>query len=70
VNVDFTHSCISSDHIAQYMADFQRDMIPWITQGKIKVIEDVRGPIDVAPEYFVSMLKGGNTGKAVVRVAA
>jgi NADPH-dependent curcumin reductase CurA len=52
------------------MADFQRDMIPWITQGKIKVIEDVRGPIDVAPEYFVSMLKGGNTGKAVVRVAA
>lgn len=60
---------IVTDLIPKWIADFQKDMIPWITAGKIKAIEDVRGPIDTAPEYFVGMLRGANKGKAVVKVS-
>ncbi|KAI9029252.1 quinone oxidoreductase-like protein [Hyaloraphidium curvatum] len=61
---------IVSDDIPEYIGQFMNEMIPWITSGKIKVIEDVRGPIDIAPEYFVGMFaEGANRGKAVVKVA-
>lgn len=42
----------------------------WVREGKLKYRETVaEGGIEAAPAAFISMLKGGNIGKQLVRIA-
>ena len=42
----------------------------WLADGKLKYWETVTEGIERAPQAFISMLKGGNTGKQIVQLAA
>lgn len=45
-------------------------MAEWIKQGKLKYRETIaEGGIEKAPAAFISMLKGGNIGKQLVKIA-
>ncbi|XP_058128274.1 prostaglandin reductase 1-like [Anopheles ziemanni] len=43
-------------------------MAEWIKQGKLVARETVYEGFDTAPKSFISMLKGDNVGKAVIKV--
>ena len=50
--------------------DALKQMAQWITQGKLKYRETIaEGGIENAPAAFISMLKGGNIGKQLVKIA-
>ncbi|KAJ3187406.1 hypothetical protein HDU85_006694 [Gaertneriomyces sp. JEL0708] len=53
----------------EFMAEFTQDMKRWIQEGKIIYKETIAEGLEKAPEAFVNMLKGHNTGKQVVKVA-
>ncbi|AAZ55909.1 NADP-dependent oxidoreductase [Thermobifida fusca] len=53
-------------HLAE---EFQREVAPAVADGRIKVRETVVEGLERTPEAFISMLRGGNIGKMVVRVA-
>lgn len=57
------------DHYASRFADFRREMGAWLASGKVKAREDVVDGLERAPEAFIGLLQGRNTGKLVVRVA-
>ena len=59
---------IVSDFAAHFN-DFIRDMPQWVKEGRIKYREDVADGLESAPTAFMGMLKGGNFGKQLVRVA-
>jgi NADPH-dependent curcumin reductase CurA len=42
----------------------------WLAEGKLKCRETVDEGIENAPRAFINMLKGGNTGKQIVQLAA
>ncbi len=44
-------------------------MAEWLKAGKLKYRETVTQGLEHAPDAFMSMLKGGNVGKALVKVA-
>ncbi len=45
-------------------------MAEWLQQGKLKYRETIaEGGIESAPSAFISMLKGGNIGKQLVKIA-
>ena len=45
-------------------------MAEWVQQGKLKYRETIaEGGIEKAPAAFISMLKGGNIGKQLVKIA-
>ena len=45
-------------------------MAEWVKQGKLKYRETIaEGGIEKAPAAFISMLKGGNIGKQLVKIA-
>ena len=46
------------------------DMRDWVTDGSLKVHEDIMDGLENAPEALISLLNGGNRGKRMVRVAA
>ncbi|PSK98157.1 hypothetical protein CLV63_106205 [Murinocardiopsis flavida] len=48
--------------------EFYRDVAPLVAAGKVEFRETVVDGLDNAPEAFISMLRGGNTGKMVVRL--
>ncbi|WP_299041889.1 NADP-dependent oxidoreductase [uncultured Tateyamaria sp.] len=57
--------------------DFARDdakatraLQAWVTQGKIKVTEDIVDGLENAPQALIGLLNGENTGKRMVRVGA
>jgi NADPH-dependent curcumin reductase len=52
-----------------HAADFERDMSPWLRDGKIKYREDVVDGLDKTPEAFIGLLSGRNLGKLLVRVS-
>ncbi|MBI1339687.1 zinc-binding dehydrogenase [bacterium] len=56
-----------SDH-GDMQAEFVRDMTGWINSGKIRYEETVFDGVDKAPEAFLSLFSGGNTGKMLVKV--
>jgi hypothetical protein len=58
---------IVSDFAPQY-PDFVKDVSQWISQGKVKYLEDVVDGLENAPKAFQGLLKGENFGKLVVRV--
>jgi NADPH-dependent curcumin reductase CurA len=51
-------------------ADFRRDVGGWLREGRIKAPETiVEGGIEQAPQAFIDLLRGANTGKMLVRLA-
>jgi len=57
--------------VSEYMdkaMEFAMEVAPLLAQGKIKFQESVYEGIDNAPEAFIGLFKGENTGKAVIRV--
>jgi NADPH-dependent curcumin reductase CurA len=59
---------IVSDWVAE-RKPFFTEVAPLVADGSIKVLETVVDGLDQAPQAFISMLRGGNVGKMVVRVA-
>ncbi|MEH6831588.1 MAG: NADP-dependent oxidoreductase [Sulfitobacter sp.] len=50
------------------MGDFHKEVGPMIADGSVKVQEDITEGLENAPEAFIKLLTGGNTGKAMVKV--
>ncbi|NIZ15331.1 NADP-dependent oxidoreductase [Phaeobacter sp. HF9A] len=58
---------IIANHFDQYPA-FLEEVGPMLASGKIRFLEDVAEGLENAPAAFLSMLKGGNTGKQLVKL--
>jgi hypothetical protein len=50
------------------MAEFYRDMGPWLANGTVKSKETVVDGLEKTPEAFLGLFKGENTGKMLVRL--
>ena len=48
--------------------DFMRDMTAWVTSGRLQYRETVFDGIERAPEAFIGLFTGANTGKMVVNL--
>ncbi|AOU99158.1 NADP-dependent oxidoreductase [Acidihalobacter yilgarnensis] len=59
---------IVGDHLGR-LADFNRDVGQWLREGRIHHREDVVDGLENAPEAFIDLLRGGNLGKRLIRVA-
>ena len=59
---------LQTDHVRRY-PEFLAEVGPMVSSGRVAWLEDVTEGLDRAPEAFIAMLKGGNQGKAVVRVS-
>ena len=57
------------DHM-QRMPEMTRVISGWIRQGSFRYREDITEGLAGAPEAFCRLMRGGNFGKALVRVAA
>lgn len=55
------------DHWDQYPA-FLGDVGPKVAAGEIAYLEDVAEGLESAPAAFISLLKGGNVGKQIVKL--
>ena len=49
-------------------ADFMRDMTAWVTSGRLQYRETVFDGLEKAPEAFIGLFTGANTGKMVVNL--
>lgn len=58
---------IATDFAAQ-MPEFYRDMGAWFASGQVQPHETVRDGIEAAPQAFLDLFSGGNTGKMLVRL--
>jgi NADPH-dependent curcumin reductase CurA len=58
---------IVTDHWAHFPA-FQAEVAPMVRDGRLRWRETVAEGLAAAPAAFLSMLKGGNLGKQLVRV--
>jgi NADPH-dependent curcumin reductase CurA len=50
------------------MAEFYRDMGPWIASGTVKSRETVVDGLEQMPDAFLGLFQGANTGKMLVRL--
>ena len=50
------------------MAEFYREMGPWVADGTVKSRETIVDGLDQTPEAFLGLFKGENTGKMLVRL--
>jgi NADPH-dependent curcumin reductase CurA len=50
------------------LGDFHKVVGPMIADGSVAVQEDITEGLENAPEAFIKLLTGGNTGKAMVKV--
>jgi NADPH-dependent curcumin reductase CurA len=55
------------DHLDR-MPDMLADVTGWLRDGKLQHAETVVDGLENAPDAFLSLLRGGNTGKMVVRL--
>ncbi|MGR3758983.1 NADP-dependent oxidoreductase [Roseobacteraceae bacterium NS-SX3] len=58
---------IISNHFDRY-PEFLKEVGPKVASGEVKFLEDVAEGLENAPAAFMSMLKGGNTGKQIVKL--
>ena len=58
---------IISNHFDDFPA-FAAEVGPKVGAGEIRYLEDIAEGLENAPETFMSMLKGGNTGKQIVKI--
>ena len=58
---------IVSDH-ADRLPDMIADVSAWLGQGKLSHAETVVDGLDHAPDAFIDLLRGANTGKMIVRL--
>ena len=56
------------DHFDRYPA-FLTEVAPMVADGRIKYRETTAEGLDAAPAAFLALLKGGNFGKQLVRIA-
>jgi hypothetical protein len=59
---------IVGDH-AHLMPQFVREMSQWLAEGRVRFSETVVGGLENAPDAFIGLLRGQNTGKMVVQLA-
>ncbi len=59
---------IVSDYAAELGMEFADNMAQYVLEGKVKAVEHITEGLTNAGTAFVEMMKGGNTGKAVVKV--
>jgi len=50
-------------------ADFMRDMSAWVTSGQVKYRETRYEGLAQAPQAFIGLFSGANTGKMIVHLA-
>jgi hypothetical protein len=67
VNQLSVNGFIISNHYDRY-GDFLRDVGPKLAAGEIAYGEDIAEGLENAPAAFRSLLKGGNTGKQLVKL--
>jgi NADPH-dependent curcumin reductase CurA len=58
---------IVSDH-ARRMPDMIADVSAWLRDGKLTHAETIVDGLDHAPDAFIDLLRGANTGKMIVRL--
>lgn len=58
---------IVSDH-GDLAGEFHRKAADWVAEGKLTYRETVVDGLDRAPEAFLDLMRGGNTGKMLVRL--
>lgn len=58
------------DYYHAHYGAFMKDMSGWLSEGKVKVREDITRGLDKAPETFLGMLRGRNFGKTIIEVAS
>ncbi|QPM91747.1 NADP-dependent oxidoreductase [Pseudooceanicola algae] len=59
---------LQTDHVGRF-GEFLTKVAPPVTSGEIAYLEDIAEGLENAPEAFFAMLKGGNKGKQIVRIA-
>ena len=59
---------IVSDH-PQACNEYVEQAVQWIQEGKLNYRETVAQGVENAPQAFIDLLKGGNTGKQIVQLA-
>jgi NADPH-dependent curcumin reductase CurA len=57
-------------HYSHMRADFTRDVGQWLSDGRLTYRETVYEGIESAPDAFIGLFTGANTGKMVVRLHA
>ena len=60
---------IVSDHYDQ-LPQFQKDMLGWIKEEKIKWEETIVAGIENTPKAFIGLFTGENLGKMLVKVGS
>ncbi|MGD2047581.1 MAG: NADP-dependent oxidoreductase, partial [Gemmatimonadota bacterium] len=55
-------------HYRHMREDFERDMAQWLADGKVEYRETVYEGIEAAPDAFLGLFTGANTGKMIVRL--
>jgi hypothetical protein len=51
------------------MPDFVREVGTWLSEGRIKYRETIVEGLHNAPDAFIGLLRGENTGKMLVKLA-
>lgn len=58
---------IISNHFDRY-PEFLKEVGPMVAKGELRFVEDIAEGLENAPTAFMAMLKGGNTGKQIVKL--
>jgi NADPH-dependent curcumin reductase CurA len=61
---------IQDEFVPTHHEAFTEEMGAWVSQGRVRHLEDVTDGLANAPEAFRGMLAGRNRGKVLVRVDA
>ncbi|MDB5447764.1 MAG: oxidoreductase, zinc-binding dehydrogenase family, partial [Phenylobacterium sp.] len=57
------------DYVESHLEAMLRELGPAVASGQLKYLEDIREGLEIVPAAFAEMLRGGNFGKTLVRIA-